>query len=284
MKRITVISGKGGTGKTVLTASFASLARKRVLVDCDVDAADLHLLLHPHIMETHQFIYGSTVRIDSDLCVECGRCREVCRFSAIDVNYRVDSISCEGCLLCSRICPAEAIEMEENLAGEWYISDTAYGPLVHARLGIGGENSGKLVTTIKKRAQEIAQEGGYDYMIMDGPPGIGCPVFAALSGSDTAVVVTEPTLSGIHDMERVLDVAAHFGIDSHVVINKHDLHRGNAQAIVSLCKARDVSIAGYIPFSLAINEAIVQMVPPVEYCNPDVSNAIADIWNRVASL
>jgi MinD superfamily P-loop ATPase len=284
MKKITVISGKGGTGKTVLTASFASLSRSRILVDCDVDAADLHLLVHPTLREKHQFTQGSTASIDQDFCTECGRCREVCRFSAIAEDYRVDPVSCEGCWLCCRICPAAAIDMKEDTAGEWYISETAYGTLVHARLAIAGENSGKLVTTIKKAAEEIAREEGCDYMILDGPPGIGCPVSATLSGTDVALVVTEPTLSGIHDMERVFELAAHFNMETAVVINKFDLHRKNTDAISSVCERRGVSIAGRIPFSLTVSESIIRMVPAVEYCEPAVREAIGDAWNRVTRL
>jgi MinD superfamily P-loop ATPase len=284
MKRITVISGKGGTGKTILSASFASLAQSKILVDCDVDAADLHMLVHPSIREKHQFVQGSTASIDQDFCTECGRCREVCRFSAIDEDYRVDPVSCEGCWLCCRICPVAAIDMKEDAAGEWYISDTSYGTLVHARLGIAGENSGKLVTIIKKAAEEIAREEGCDYMILDGPPGIGCPVFATLSGTDIALIVTEPTLSGIHDMERVIDVAAHFNIETAVVINKYDLHLQNTDSISSVCKTRGVSIAGRIPFSLTVSESIVRMVPSVEYCESAVRDAIGDVWNRVTCM
>ena len=232
MKQIVVISGKGGTGKTVLTASFASLAGNKVMVDCDVDAADLHLLLKPEIKERYEFRSGVTARIDKDICQECGECLSVCRFEAISEDYIVDPVSCEGCSVCSHVCPAGAVIMEENIAGEWYISETKYGPLVHAKLGIAEENSGKLVAKVREVAKEIAERDKRDFVIIDGPPGIGCPVIAALTGVDLAVIVTEPTLSGIHDMERVVQVAKHFGVPTKVCINKYDINEDEASSII----------------------------------------------------
>ncbi len=193
MKQIVVISGKGGTGKTVITASLAALARSKVMADCDVDAADLHLLLNPKIKEKHEFRSGKTAIIDKKLCQQCGKCIAACRFNAISEDFTVDPVSCEGCGFCSHICPAEAIEMRENISGEWFISDTRFGPLVHARLGIAEENSGKLVTLVRQKAKESAENRGLDWVIIDGAPGIGCPVIASLSGVDCALVVTEPT-------------------------------------------------------------------------------------------
>jgi MinD superfamily P-loop ATPase len=200
MKQIVVISGKGGTGKTIFTASLAALAPSKVLVDCDVDAADLHLLLNPRTVEQHEFRSGKTAWIDPALCIGCGKCADVCRFNAIADNgkdFEVNPLACEGCGLCARICPVEAVEMRENLCGEWYLSETAYGPFVHAKLGIAQENSGKLVACVREAAKGIAQTRNLDYVIIDGPPGIGCPVLASLTGTDLAVIVTEPTLSGI---------------------------------------------------------------------------------------
>ncbi|GAH59822.1 unnamed protein product, partial [marine sediment metagenome] len=211
MKEVVVLSGKGGTGKTSIAASFAALAQSKVLVDCDVDAADLHLLLEPQIKEENEFWSGQVASIDKERCTECGLCQEVCRFGAIK-DYVVDEISCEGCELCSQICPVDAITMRPCMAGHWFISDTRYGALVHARLGIAEENSGKLVTLVRNNARLIAKKGELDYIISDGPPGIGCPVIASLSGANLALLVTEPTLSGIHDLERVIGVCRHFGI------------------------------------------------------------------------
>ncbi|HRZ87415.1 MAG TPA: 4Fe-4S binding protein, partial [bacterium] len=184
MKQILVISGKGGTGKTILTSSFAALARNKVMVDCDVDAADLHLMLHPRIVERHEFRSGMTAVIERDVCVECGRCVEKCRFGAVSPEYIVDPIACEGCGLCMRICPAAAVRMEEDVAGEWFVSETAHGPMVHAKLGIAKENSGKLVAKIRGVAKELAEKQGRELVIIDGPPGIGCPVIASMTGTD----------------------------------------------------------------------------------------------------
>ncbi|MGB3113344.1 MAG: ATP-binding protein, partial [Candidatus Omnitrophota bacterium] len=224
MKQIVVISGKGGTGKTVLTASLAALAKNKVMADCDVDAADLHLLLKPSIKERHEFKSGATAFIDKRLCTECGRCVAVCRFDAVSEDYAIDPVACEGCGFCYYACPVNAIKMQENATGEWYISDTRFGPLVHAKLGIGEENSGKLVTLVRQKAKEIAEKQRFDWVIIDGSPGIGCPVIASLSGVDFALVVTEPTLSGLHDADRVIKVARHFNIPVKVVINKYDLN------------------------------------------------------------
>ncbi|MDP2922676.1 MAG: ATP-binding protein [Candidatus Omnitrophota bacterium] len=298
MKQIVIISGKGGTGKTILTASFAALAKNKVMVDCDVDAADLHLLLNPNIKEKNEFRSGKTARIDKEKCVKCGKCIEVCRFSAIGVSppdrqvgvsggeainddFEIDAVACEGCGLCSHICPVNAITMEENLSGEWFISETKYGPFVHAKLGIAEENSGKLVSKIRQVAKEIAEREKLDYVIIDGPPGIGCPVIASLAGVDLAIIVTEPTLSGIHDMQRVLEVAEHFNIKATVVINKYDLNLENSQLIEEFCKEKSINIIGRILFSLEVNHSIVKAVSAVEFCTGAVREEIISIWKNV---
>jgi len=281
MKQIVVISGKGGTGKTVLTASFASLAVNKVMVDCDVDAADLHLLMKPEIRERHEFRSGVTARIDRDICQECGECLSVCRFEAITEDFRVDPVSCEGCALCSRICPAGAIVMEENVSGEWYISETHYGPLVHARLGIAEENSGKLVAKVRQIAKGIADKEEKDYVIIDGPPGIGCPVIAALSGVDLALIVTEPTLSGMHDMERVAQVSKHFGIPTKVVINKYDLNQENSGIIRQICDQSDIEVVARLPFSRVVVESVVRGVPLVEFSKNGITGDVVRLWERI---
>jgi len=281
MKQIAVISGKGGTGKTVLTASFSALAKNKVMADCDVDAADLHLLLHPVIKERHDFAGGITAKIDEGVCIRCRQCVDICRFDSITDKIKVDPISCEGCALCSRICPVEAIKMEDNICGEWFVSETKYGPLVHAKLGIAEENSGKLVTKVRQVAKEIAKNKGMDYVIIDGPPGIGCPVIASLTGVDVAVIVTEPTLSGIHDMERVLDVASHFEIDSKVVVNKYDLNIDNSKQIMSFCREKNIELAGMIPFSREVSESIVKGVPIIEYTQNGITKDIISIWEKI---
>jgi len=284
MKQLTVISGKGGTGKTILTASFAVLAKRKVMVDCDVDAADLHLLLHPEVKETHRFEEGEKAVIDQELCTECGRCREVCRFDAIPEDYVVDPISCEGCWVCHYTCPEEAIRMEKNLCGEWYLSDTKYGPLVHAKLGIAEENSGKLVTLVKQKAKELASSGNLDLVIIDGPPGIGCPVISSLAGVDLALVVTEPTISGSHDLERVIAVAHHFRVKTAVVINKYDINPEVSAEIEDWCQNRGVPVLGKIPFDRIVIEALVAGVPLIEYSQNGVSEKIESIWRSLILL
>jgi len=279
MKQIVVISGKGGTGKTVITASFASLAENKVMVDCDVDAADLYLLLHPTIKETYEFI-GNKAKIDQNECTQCGKCQEVCRFEAIN-NFTVDPISCEGCGICVYVCPQKAIKMVENPSGEWFVSETKYGPLVHAKLGIAEENSGKLISLVREKAKSIAEDKKKDFVIIDGPPGIGCPVIASLSGVDIALIVTEPTFSGIHDLKRVAGVAHHFGVKTLVCINKYDLNIENTEKIENFCQANDIEVVGKIPFDTTVTEALVIGKPVVEYSNGEVSAQIQDLWKRI---
>ncbi|MCG2722940.1 MAG: ATP-binding protein [Thermodesulfovibrionales bacterium] len=281
MKQIVIISGKGGTGKTVLTASFAALAKNKVMADCDVDAADLHLLLKPEIKERHEFRSGKTAVIKRELCQDCGECISVCRFDAISKDFEIDPVSCEGCAICSFICPAEAIRMEENVSGEWFISETKYGPLVHARLGIAEENSGKLVSIVRQKAKEIAEKENLDYVIIDGPPGIGCPVIASLANVDLALIVTEPTLSGIHDMERVAQVSKHFNVVTKVVINKYDINPANSEDIKKNCQKEDIEVAALLPFSRQVSESIVQGVPIVEFCSDGIAHDISLLWERI---
>jgi len=283
MKQIVVISGKGGTGKTVITASLASLAKNKVMADCDVDAADLYLLLHPTIKETYEFRGGEVAEIDKDKCNQCGECQQVCRFEAID-NFVVDPISCEGCGVCFHICPQKAIKMVERLSGKWFISKTKYGPLVHARLEVAQENSGKLVTLVRERAKLIAEKEKKDFVIIDGPPGIGCPVIASLTGVDIALIVTEPTLSGIHDLERVAGLAHHFGIKSLVCINKYDLNLKNTQNIEKFCRVYNIELVGKIPFDTVVTEALIAGKPVVEYSDNHISSQIRDLWGKIKEL
>jgi len=228
MKEVVVLSGKGGTGKTSLVGSFAAIAQSKVLADCDVDAADLHLLLNPEQKEENEFWSGQVAVIDGEKCTECGLCQELCYFHAIS-DFKVDPVSCEGCGFCYHACPDKAITMTECLSGHWFVSQTRYGPLVHARLGIAEENSGKLVAVVRQNARSIAERENHEYIITDGPPGIGCPVISSLSGTDLALLVTEPTLSGIHDLERVLGVCRHFGVPALVCVNKYDINEDNTR-------------------------------------------------------
>ena len=288
MKQLVVISGKGGTGKTIITAAIATLAQNKVMVDCDVDAANLYLLLHPKIQETHQFIGVKKARIDAKKCTLCGECIDICRFEAItekeDGVINTDPISCEGCGTCSYLCPVEAIEMKESISGEWFVSRTKYGPFVHARLGIAEENSGKLVTEVRKKAKEIADKNDLDFVIIDGPPGIGCPVISSLSGTDLALVVTEPTLTGIHDMERVVQMANHFKTQTACFINKYDLNLQNSKQIESWCEKNSIPLIGKIPFDEEVTKSMVQGMPLTEYTNNSSSKEIKKVWQKLHKL
>jgi MinD superfamily P-loop ATPase len=281
MKQITIISGKGGTGKTVITASFAALANNAVFADCDVDAADLHLLLKPEIKERQEFRSGKTAFVDKDKCIKCGRCREVCRFSAIDENFTVDEIACEGCAFCSFVCPVSAIEMREEVCGEWFISQTRFGPLIHAKLGVAKENSGKLVSLVREKAKEAAGDKSREWIIIDGSPGIGCPVIASITGADYVLVVTEPTLSGLHDADRVIKVIRHFNIPFGLVINKHDLNTEVAGKIEKHCSDNKVELIGKISFDKSVVEAMVEGKTIMEHNCKEVRREIESIWSKL---
>ena len=281
MRQLTVISGKGGTGKTTLTAAFASLVDWKVLADCDVDAADLHLLLNPTIKRREPFSGGRSPFVDSDRCTKCGICTEVCRFDAIEDGV-VDLVGCDHCGLCVYACPEHAITMEDDFNGEWFISETKYGSMVHARLGVGEENSGKLVTVVRKEASEIAKERNLDLVIIDGPPGIGCPVISSIAGVDVVVVVVEPTLSGIHDMERILGLANHFKIPALACINKYDINLVNTNRIREYCERNGVEVLGMIPFDSKVIDALVQRKSIVEYPCGTVTKEVTKIWEKVS--
>lgn len=282
MKEIVIISGKGGTGKTSIVGCFAALAPKKVLCDCDVDAADLHLLLNPHIQQEHAFRSGQTAWIEEEKCTRCGLCQDLCRFDAI-ADFAVNPAYCEGCGFCFHICPEAAIVMQENLSGHWFISDTRYGPLVHARLGIAEENSGKLVSLVRKEAWRIGEETGGEYVITDGPPGIGCPVISSLSGASAALIVTEPTLSGIHDLERVVGVCDHFKIPALVCINKYDINEENTDRIESSSAQMNVPVVGKIPYDNVITEALIHGVPVIEYTQEGIARQIRSMWEMVVA-
>jgi MinD superfamily P-loop ATPase len=285
VKEITVISGKGGTGKTSLVASFAVLASPNaVFVDADVDAANLSLITKPELKETHEFRASREALIDSEKCRSCGLCIELCRFKAVTDQYKIDPVNCEGCGVCVHACPNQAVFFKEKLSGHWFISKTPYGTLIHARLGVAEENSGKLVTMIRNKALELAAVEGKDTLIIDGPPGIGCPVIASLAGVQTALIVTEPTLSGIHDLERVLAVCRHFQVTAAVCINRFDLDEKNTQAIEEYCLKEDVVLAGKIPFDRIVVDAVVRGVPVVEYTDGPVSRRIREVWEKVAEM
>lgn len=279
MKELVVLSGKGGTGKTSLVGSFAALTASKVLADCDVDAADLHLILKPSSRQSHEFWSGQAAIIDQSKCTRCGLCEDLCRFHAIK-DYRVDNFSCEGCGFCYRICPADAITMKEHMAGYWFISETKYGTLVHARLGAAQENSGKLVATVRNQARTLAKQWELDYIISDGPPGIGCPVISSLSGANLALLVTEPTLSGAHDLERILGVCQHFGVTAMVCINKYDINEESSRQIESYCLSHKIEVVARLPFDNVVTEAMVHGLPIVEYSSDGFSRQIAELWER----
>lgn len=280
MKELVVLSGKGGTGKTSIVGSFAAIAENKVLADCDVDAADLHLLLNPTTTEEQEFWSGQVALIDEDKCTQCGLCEDLCRFEAIH-DFKVDPTSCEGCGFCYNVCPDEAIEMRDCLSGHWFISQTRYGPLVHAKLGIAEENSGKLVALVRQNAKLICEKEGLEYIITDGPPGIGCPVISSLSGANLALLVTEPTLSGIHDLERVLGVCHHFGVPALVCVNKYDINEENTRHIEKFCNSQGVDMASKIPLDNVVTEALIRNLPVVEYSHNGVSREIERLWENI---
>ena len=290
MKQLVILSGKGGTGKTSVAAAFAHLAAngsKAILADADVDAANLELLLSPEVLESHEFGGGKVAVINDDACDGCGICKDVCRFDAvheIEGNFQVDPIACDGCAACVYQCPAQSIHMQPQLAGHWYRSTSRFGPLFHAALRPAQENSGKLVTMVKQQARLLAMDESYDLVLVDGPPGIGCPVISAVSGADLALIVAEPTAAGTHDMRRALETTAHFDVPAMVCINKSDLYRQGSQEIEAYCREAGILVAGRIPFDPSVTEAIVQG-QPVTVFSPQgpASVAIRDLWERVTS-
>ena len=290
MKQLVILSGKGGTGKTTVTAAFAHLSSagnapvRAILADADVDASNLELVLEPSRLETHEFKGGQVAIIDPELCTDCGICAEVCRFEAVDpltFPPTIDPIACDGCAACVYQCPNDAMHMEEQLAGHWFRSSSRYGPLFHAALRPAQENSGKLVTMVKQQARLLALDEDYELVIVDGPPGIGCPVISAASGADLALIVTEPTAAGAHDMERALKTIDHFGVRALVCINKADLHPERTAAIETYCWERGVEVVGQIPFDTAVTEAMVKGVPVTEYEDRPIAKELRRIWAQV---
>lgn len=282
MKELVVISGKGGSGKTSITAALSQLAQKPVLCDADVDAADLHLILSPKIRESQEFMAGHTASIVKERCTECGKCLELCRFNAISANFAVDPVSCEGCGVCYYFCEDKAIDFPENHSGNWYISDTRYGTMVHARLGIAEENSGKLVSLVRKKAAQIAETEGCELVLTDGPPGMGCPVIAAIGGAAGVLIVTEPSLSGRHDMQRVVELARHFSVPAMLCINKYDLNESISREIRQYAKDNQVPCVGQIPFDPAMTKSMVQARTLFEHDDKaPACQAVREVWKEV---
>jgi MinD superfamily P-loop ATPase len=284
MKELIIISGKGGTGKTSLMAAFASLAENKVLCDADVDAADLHLIMEPEVRKQHDFQSGNTAVIDQDKCTECGVCLDLCRWNAISNDFEVNPIECEGCGVCVYFCPEKAIDFPLNTCGEWYISDTRFGPMVHARLGIAEENSGKLVSLVRQEARKLAEEKNLALILSDGPPGVGCPVIASIGGATAVLIVTEPTVSGKHDMERVAQLADHFKVPAMICVNKFDLNLELTRDIENFAKEKGLSCLGRIPFDPIFIKAMVQAQTVFEYNNGSkVGQAIKQIWENLSN-
>jgi len=284
MREIAIVSGKGGTGKTTLAASFAVLARPVVVADCDVDAADLFLLMDPREEAKGEFRAGRKPVILPDRCTSCGICVERCRFRALSLGpegLRLDRFACEGCGLCARVCPSGAIEMREQVCGEWYVSAGRCGPMAHARLHVAEENSGKLVTLVREKARGLARERGLDTIIIDGPPGIGCPVISSITNTDLAVVVTEPTLSGLHDLERIAGLARQLRVRTAVCVNKCDLNEDVSVRLGEYCAANGIPLAGRIPYDRAVVESLVRGEPLV--CGPPsaAGAAVREAWERL---
>ncbi|HQO01435.1 MAG TPA: 4Fe-4S binding protein [Spirochaetota bacterium] len=279
MKQLVVISGKGGTGKTSIVAALAALAENKVLADCDVDAADLHLILNPEIQHSEDFSGGSIAELDKEKCIECGKCLELCRFSAIDENYNISRTGCEGCGVCAHFCPADAISMHEKISGKWFVSDTRFGPLVHAKLGIAEDNSGKLVSRVKDEAKKTAEAGNHSLIIIDGSPGIGCPVIASIAGASAVLIVTEPTVSGLHDMERVAELTGHFKIRTFVCINKFDLNADITKRTEQFCADSGTPVIGKIPYMAEITKAQIAAQSIIEFApdNP-AAREIQEMW------
>ncbi len=282
MRELVVLSGKGGTGKTSLTAAFAALSENRVLCDADVDAADLHLLMAPDIRHRTDFKGGNLAAINSEKCTGCGLCIELCRFDAITDDFHIKDVDCEGCGVCVDFCPEQAIDFPVKTCGEWFISETRFGPMVHARLGIAEENSGKLVTLVRQEAKKLAEQKNLDLIITDGPPGIGCPVIASLGGASALLIVAEPTVSGIHDLKRVAELADHFKVPCMVCINKYDLNPDQARAIEKLAEKKNMAILGRIPFDPVFTESMVRGQTIVEYAGAsDAGLCVKHIWEQV---
>jgi MinD superfamily P-loop ATPase len=284
MRQITVLSGKGGTGKTTITAAFTVLAKNIVVADCDVDAPNLHMLLHPEILEKKEFRGSRIAAIDEMKCIKCGICRERCRFGAITQDFTVDPFSCEGCGVCAIVCPVNAVTLTERVSGYVYISRIRYGFMVHALLKPGESNSGKLVTMVRQDARLLAERGGIGLIVIDGLPGIGCPAIASVTGVDAGLVVTEPTLSGIHDLERAIQLLRHFNVRPFVCVNMYDINADNTDRILKFCEKNDVEVVGKIPFNPVVTKAMVNGKAVIEYSpESDVAKEIVDMWRRLCS-
>lgn len=278
-KELVIISGKGGTGKTCITASFGYLSTSKVMADCDVDAADLHIILQPRIEEKHEFRGGEKASINPFRCIKCGLCSEVCRYEAITENLTVDGFSCEGCAVCYHVCPEQAITMEESLNGHWFVSESRFGPMVHAALLPGEENSGKLVALVRNQANALAKRLSKDLVVVDGAPGVGCPVISSITGADHVMVVTEPTLSGLHDMQRAISLVKNFNINITAVINKFDINIDVSNKIEQWLDQNSVNLGGKIPYDPNVIKSMVMKKTVVESGNGPANDSVRQLWD-----
>jgi MinD superfamily P-loop ATPase len=287
MREIVIISGKGGTGKTSITGAFAHLAANKIICDLDVDAPDLHLLLQPERERVEEFYSGHEARIECQVCDRCGLCASMCQFGAIreeEEGFVVDPLRCEGCKVCVAFCPACAIQFPEKHCGQWYISSTRFGPLVHAQLFPGEENSGRLVMVLKQQAKELAKARDVDLILCDGAPGIGCPVISSLSGAHLAVAVTEPTPSGRHDLERVAVLCNHFRTAFAVIINKEDLNPEETVRIEAFCREKSYPVLARLPHDPMVTKAMVRGLVVTEMDAGDFSRELGKAWARIEEL
>jgi MinD superfamily P-loop ATPase len=281
LKQIAVLSGKGGTGKTTITAAMAVIMENSLFADCDVDAPDLHLLLQPEILERRDFSGMKIASIDPEACTQCGACEENCRFGAITKDFQVNKMKCEGCSVCHLVCPSEAVIMSLRDSGELYISRTRVGTMVHARLNIAEEASGKLVSQVRSIAKERADKEERDFVLIDGPPGVGCPVIATLGNVNLALIITEPTVSGLHDLERVVGVARFFKIPVGICVNKFDVNQENTKKIEDYCTEEGIPLFGTIPYDPIMTKAMIEGKTVVEYSDGEVSQQIRAMWERI---
>lgn len=285
MKELVVLSGKGGTGKTSFTSAFASLGSNMVMCDADVDAADLHLILDPKVKQTADFTGGNEAIINSEKCIECGNCIELCRFDAVKPSFEIDPIACEGCGVCVDLCPENAIDFPQTICGQWFVSDTRFGPMVHARLGIAQENSGKLVSLVRQEARKLAEQEKRELILTDGPPGVGCPVIASVSQATAVLIITEPTVSGLHDMERVVELCDHFKIPAMVCVNKFDLNPEKTDELEKFALEKGIPVVGRVPFERRFVEAMIHVKTIFEYDrNSQAASAMKKVWDAIWAL
>ncbi len=285
IKELVILSGKGGTGKTTVTAAIASLAESIVLADCDVDGADLHLITNPKIIEKHKFIEGKVALVEKDKCSGCGVCASLCRFDSFEIDdegkYQVIESKCEGCGLCVSFCPEKAIQFNDRECGHWMKSETRFGPMIHAKLHPAGENSGRLVTLVRKEARKIAQDENLKLILVDGPPGIGCPVISSVTGSTAVLLVTEPSLSGIHDLERVALLAKNFKIPVYVIVNRADINLELTEKIRAISENNNHNFVGTIPFNKELVDSQLAGKSAVEFASDEIKTTIERIWEKI---